>query len=317
MTTLPPGRDVLVVGDINLDVLVHPVRPIEYGTDVPARITRRPGGAGANVAVRLARLGRSVTLAGCVGRDDAGVAVTEPLAAEGVRLAVRTVSSLPTGAIVAIVDPAGQRSFASDRGANLEFSPSDLSAELIREHRHLHVSGYTLFEPGPRSAAKHAIGTALRLGRTVSIDPASAGPLREYGVAAFIADTNGVTVLLPNSEEARALAGIDESATDETESDEAANPSHTSAARAARMLTQSYPIVAVSCGAAGALWADRHTVLRRPSVRPPGPVLDTTGAGDAFTAGVLSTWLTGGDPRSCLEGGLRAAAATVSQVGAQ
>nr|MBA3800646.1 carbohydrate kinase family protein [Geodermatophilaceae bacterium] len=130
----PPGRDVLVVGDINLDVLVRPVRPIEHGTDVAADIRQRPGGAGANVAWGLARLGVSTTLAGCVGGSDAD-AVTDPLRAAGVALEIRSVVEARTGVIVAIIGPDGERSMASDRGANLAVGEADIPEETIAAHR--------------------------------------------------------------------------------------------------------------------------------------------------------------------------------------
>lgn len=292
----PAQRDVLVVGDINLDVLVRPARPIQLGTDVDAEIGRRPGGAGANVAAGLSRSGSATTLAGCVGENDAG-AVTELLREAGVHLAVREVRGARTGAVVAIIGPDGERSMATDRGANLALDVSDLPDELIDRHRHLHVSGYSLFDAGTRLAAVSAISRALAMGKSVSVDPASVAPLLAYGVANFRADITGVDVLLPNADEARVLSG---------ESD---------LHEAARALAKTHPIVAVTCGADGALWADSQSVRQHAAV--PDQVLDTTGAGDAFTAGLLSAWLGGATADTCLIAGQRAAAAAVSRWGAQ
>jgi len=289
---------VLVVGDVNLDVLVRPERPIEAGTDVPAEIGQQPGGAGANVAVGLARLGVAVTLAGCVGATDSAP-TTDRLRAAGVKLALRAVSDLTTGAIVAIIDPDGERSMASDRGANLALRESDLPESLIAGHRHLHVSGYTLFDAGTRPAALAAISRARALGRTVSIDPASIAPLQEYGVANFLADIDGVDLLLPNTAEALALSGL---------------PDVTAAAAS---LASSFSVVAVTCGADGALWADTEGLLRQPASTRTGPVRDTTGAGDAFTAGLLAAWLAGQSSDQCLSAGQDAAADAVTRWGAQ
>jgi len=294
----PPGRDVLVVGDINLDVLVRPVRPIEHGTDVAADIRQRPGGAGANVAWGLARLGVSTTLAGCIGASGAH-AVTDPLRAAGVALEIRSVVEARTGVIVAIIGPDGERSMASDRGANLAVGEADIPETTIAKHRHLHVSGYLMFDPGTRQAALSAIGRARKLGRTVSVDPSSVAPLRAYGVAAFLADISGVDLLLPNADEARAL-----SATAEVEA-------------AAGVLASAFPVVAVTCGAGGALWADAGGVLRRPVPFGPVALLDTTGAGDAFTAGLLAAWLAGRSPTSCLDAGLHTAAEVIGRWGAR
>jgi len=293
-----PVRDVLVVGDINFDVLVRPERPIEHGTDVSAEIRQRPGGAGANVAVGLGRLGVATTLAGCVGSSDSEP-ISDRIRAAGVQPALRGVNDIPTGTIVAIIGADGERSMASDRGANLALTEADLPEALIAAHRHLHVSGYTLFEPGTRGAAVTAIGRAQALGRTVSVDPASVAPLRGYGVEAFLTDIGGIDMLLPNTEEAQVLSGLMD------------------VEQAALCLAGKFPMVAVTCGAAGALWADHGLVLRRPSLAGPGQVLDTSGAGDAFTAGLLAAWLDGRSPTSCLDAGQRSAAAVVTGWGAQ
>lgn len=291
-------RDVLVVGDVNLDLLVAPERPIERATDVAAEIRQRPGGAGANVAAGLARLGTSTTLAGCVGTNDAA-AVTHLLDRAGVQLALRTVNDARTGTVVAIIGPDGERSMASDRGANRALREADLGADLIAVHRHLHISAYAMFDPETRIAVRSAIERARAQGVTVSVDPASVGPLRAYGIAEFRADIDGIDLLLPNSEEAIALSGESE-----IES-------------AARNLARAFPVVALTCGADGAVWADQHDVLRRPAAVPPGPVIDTTGAGDAFTAGLLTAWLAGQSPIACLDAGARTAAQIVARWGAQ
>ena len=74
----------------------------------------------------------------------------------------------------------------------------------------------------------------------------------------------------------------------------------------------------MSLGADGALWAAGEEVLHRPA--HPAVVVDTTGAGDAFTAGVLSAWTSAGgrpDPAAALAAGLRCAAAVVGRTGAR
>lgn len=250
------------------------------------------------MAVGLARLGMSTTIVGCIGRTDAS-AVIQPLRAAGVHLSLRSVGRARTGMIVAIVGIDGERSMASDRGANRALRPTDIGAELIATHRHLHVSGYSLFDRATAGAARSAIARARALGRTVSVDPASVAPLRAYGVARFRADITPIDLLLPNSEEAFALSGA------------------TEVEAAARALVPSFPAVVITCGAAGALWADRGGMHQRPAAVLGGPVVDTTGAGDAFTAGLLAAWLGGQAPVRCLDAGQRAAAEVVTRWGAQ
>jgi sugar/nucleoside kinase (ribokinase family) len=284
---------VLVVGDVATDVVVVLSGAPAPGSDRPATIRTRGGGAGANVAVRLAGLGVDVQLAGCVGADPAGAGLAAELAAAGVRTALRTVEGAATGTIVSLVEPGGQRSMLADRGANLELRPQDVPPPPAGGH--LHLSGYTLF--GPREAGLAALAAAAAAGCTISVDPASVVPLEAYGVQRWLADTAPATLLLPNTDEARLLTGC-------------ADP-----AEAARALATRHPVVAVSLGADGALWAADGEVLHRPAHR--ATVVDTTGAGDAFAAGLLAAWLAGGGPTAALDAGLALAAAVVARPGAR
>jgi len=291
------GRPVLVVGDVATDVVVVLAGAPAPGSDRGASISTRGGGAGANVAVHLARLGVHVGLAGCVGDDTAGAGLLAELTAAGVRPALRVVPGTPTATIVSLVEPDGRRSMLADRGASLALTPGDLP-ELPAEG-HLHLSGYTLLDPGPRGAGLAALAAAAAAGCTISVDPASIGPLARYGVDRWLADTAAATLLLPNAEEARLLTGCRD-----TED-------------AATALAARYPVVAVTLGPDGALWASGDVLVHRPA--RPTEVVDTTGAGDAFAAGLLAVWLDDRDvdPTVALDAGLAVAADVVRRPGAR
>jgi ribokinase len=267
------------------------------GSDRPASISTRGGGAAANVAAHLARLGVDVELAGCVGDDPPGTGLAAELTAAGVRPALRTVPGVPTGTVVSLVEPGGQRSFLADRGANLELAPRDVP--LPGPGGHLYVSGYTLLHPRPRAAGLRALRDALAAGCTVSVDPASTGPLALYGADRWLADTAGATLILPNAAEARLLTGCRDPA------------------EAARALAAGYRIVTVKLGADGALWASGDVLVHRPA--RPTTVVDTTGAGDAFAAGLLAAWLRDPcvDPAAALDAGQALAAEVVRHPGAR
>jgi ribokinase len=291
------ARPVVVVGDVATDVVAVLAGEPAPGSDRPAAIRSRGGGAGANVAIHLARLGVPVTLAGCVGDDPAGAGLLAELAAAGVRTALRTVPGVATGTIVSLVEPGGERSMLADRGANLQLRPDDVPAPPAGGH--LHLSGYTLLDAGPRAAGLAARATAVAAGCTVSVDPASTGPLTAYGVDRWLADTAAATLLLPNADEARLLTGTSD------------------AAEAARLLARRHPVVAMSLGGDGALWASGDVLVHRPAV--PTDVVDTTGAGDAFAAGLLAAWLDSpeADPGRALDAGLALAAEVVRRPGAR
>ncbi len=285
----------VVVGDLATDVVAVLAGEPAPGSDRPATIRSRGGGAGANVAAHLAGLGVPVVLAGCAGDDAAGAALLAELTAAGVGLAVRTVPGAATGTIVSLVEPGGQRSMLADRGANLDLRAGDVPSP--GPGGHLHLSGYTLLDERPRTAGLAALAAARAAGCTVSVDPASTGPLRAHGVQRWLADIGGADLLLPNADEARLLSG------------------RADVRDAARALTRRHAAVAVTLGAEGALWASGDDLVHRPA--RPADVVDTTGAGDAFTAGLLAVWLDGGEPSAALAAGLARAADVVGRFGAR
>jgi len=283
---------IVVVGDVMVDVVVRLSGPIAHGSDTPAEIVERGGGAAANVAVWLARAGAPVVLVGRVGDDAAGRAVVSALRDEGVEVRVAVDPRRPTGTCVVLVAPDGERSMLPDRGANAALAPPPLPADAA----HLHVAGYALLDPGARPAALAALAAARAAGVPTSVDPASASPLAAAREA-FLGWIEGVDVLLPNADEATTLTGtVDPEA-------------------AARALSASVREVVVTLGAAGALWTDGTTVDRVPAV--PAEVVDTTGAGDAFTAGLLAARLAGAGARATMQAGAALAARAVARPGAR
>ena len=129
---------------------------------------------------------------------------------------------------------------------------------------------------------------------SVSVDPSSSALLS----AAFLDWAVGAGLLLPNAQEAEALTGE-------------ADPE-----RAARALAARFDEVVVTLGAEGALWTDSAEVLRVPA-EPVEAVTDSTGAGDAFAAGLLSARMAGASTEEALAAGCRLAARAVTQSGAR
>jgi sugar/nucleoside kinase (ribokinase family) len=284
------GR-VVVVGDVMTDIVAALSGPVAPGSDTAARITRRGGGAGANTAAWLARAGAPVTLLGRVGDDAEGRAAAAELAAEGVDLLLATDPARPTGACVVLVEPGGERSMLPDAGANAGLEAVPLPAGAA----HLHLAGYALLHPGSRPAARSLLAAARAAGLSVSVDPSSAAPLNRVGPAAFLEWVAGVDLLLPNRGEAAALTAI---------------PDPKGAARA---LAGHAREVVVKLGAQGAMWSDGERLLRAPAVDV--QATDTTGAGDAFAAGLIAARLGGADPADALGAGCALAAEAVARSG--
>ncbi|WP_433270350.1 carbohydrate kinase family protein [Actinosynnema sp. CS-041913] len=283
---------IIVVGDAGLDVVARHSGPIVHGGDSRASVTIAPGGAGANTAVWLAACGASPTLVARVGADSAGRQVHAELSSVGVRCAFAVDPERSTCCVVVLVDETGQRSMLPDRGANARFSPEDLDPLLLDGAGHLHLSGYVLLDATSRPAGLAVLAAARAAGLTTSVDPQSAALIYD----GFLDDVRGVDLLLPNTEELVALTG-------------SAAPASASA------LLDVVGAVALTSGADGAGWVDADGVVSVPAV--PVDCVDSTGAGDAFDAGLLAAWLDGASREDALSAGVAAAARAVSGVGAQ
>jgi ribokinase len=288
---------VLVVGDIVTDILAVYSGLLAVGSDTAADISIAGGGSGANTAAWLASLNCPVSLVGVAGTDRAGDQRLAELAAAGVDCtAIRRSPDAPTGSVIVLADTA-ERSMLCDRGANLLLSPSDVDSALAGPAAHLHLSGYMLLDSTSRPAGRHALAAAKAYGLTTSVDAASAAPLRRVG-AAFLDWVRGTDILFANLEEAMALL-----------------PASDKPADLARSLATYARHAVVKLGPYGAMWAGEDgTVVRIPAT-PATAVVDPTGAGDAFAAGLLAAWLTGADPTSALHGGARCGAQAVALIG--
>ncbi len=282
----------LVVGDVMIDTIVRLEGPIAVGSDRRARIALRPGGSAANQAVWLAHFGAKVDFVGRVGAADRQ-AETRLFARAGVAAHLTGDSAHETGRLIALVDPSGERSFLTDRGANEALESKDVDDALIAGAALIHLSGYSFFAPSPRAAALDVMRRAA--GKPVGVDPASAELLREVGAANFLAWTRGASMLFPNAEEAAVLAG-----TDDTEEQGARLNAH-------------YPLVVVKRGAAGCE-AFEGKLRWRVAALPAKP-LDTTGAGDAFVAAFLAARLKGLAIEDCLARAAAAGAAATEILG--
>ncbi len=221
----------LVVGDVMSDILVRLDEPFAHGSDAAARIVERPGGSAASFAVWLAREGVEVDFVGRVGASDVE-RLAEAFRADGVTPWLAADPDLPTGRLIAIVEPSGERSFLTDRGANDGLEAADIPEAALARADWVHLTGYSFQHPRPRAAARELMRRAAS--RPVSVDPASAAPLRAMGAQAFLGWTAGAAVIFPNADEAAALT--------ETEAP----------ALQRERLAAHYPLVVIKRGAAGA-----------------------------------------------------------------
>jgi len=288
------GRRVVVFGDVIDDIVVVPRGPIRVDTDTPSSIRHRSGGSAANAAAWLASAGAEVDFVGLVGKGDVERHSAD-LASAGVTPHLAAHPTLPTGAIVVLVD--GQnRTMLTERGANAELGPDDVPDALLDSAALVHFSGYSIFASRDLDAFTRLIQRAGARGVEVSVDPGSAGFLEDFGVERFLDVIDGASILLPNLDEGRILTGLDDPE------------------EIATTLGKRFPLVALTLGETGVMVANRGTEC---SYRRANKVeiLDSTGAGDAFSAGFLEAWLRTRDVEAAADAGIALAARAVATVG--
>jgi ribokinase len=285
---------VAVIGDSTLDVTVRPSEPLRPGGDVAARILVSPGGQGANVAVRLARRGTPVRLVTSLADDAAGQLLHQALEREGVELTV--LEGPVTGRVVALIDGDGERTMISDR---LLLDAAGIVAGI--EVDWLHCSGYPLDDD------RFGDALAARLGARPSATRLSVGggSLRpDAGSAATFAGRVARAhpdLLLLSRDEAIALLGMDQGSL---------------ASQAAELAArQADALVLVTGGAAGSAAAGLGLLLTAPATALDEPMLDATGAGDAYAAALIAELLERPWPPSAAD--LQFAMAEASELGAR
>lgn len=263
--SLTPPR-IVIVGSVNMDLVARvPRLPRPGETLSGTSFATFPGGKGANQAVAVARLGGRATFVGRVGDDAFGKQLLRGLRREGVDVRnVHTLADTASGVAVIAVDDSGQNAITVVPGANARLRPQDIRAAepviaaadaLLLQ---LEVPLDTVYE-AVRLAQKHEVFTVL--------DPA---PVPPGGLPAKWRNLS-IDIISPNETEAAQLGG---------------KPcTHDKAAIACleSLLMDSKAAIAVlKRGARGALL---HAFVK-PAFFPalPVKVVDTTAAGDAFTA---------------------------------
>jgi len=287
---------ILVIGSINMDVVLKAEKfPAPGETVLGTDLSLIPGGKGANQAVALSRLGASSSLLGRVGADPWGKELAGKLSENGVDTEnVTAVDSLPTGNATIIVDQEGENRIVLIAGANDALLPEDVDLALAGKAA---WDAILLQLEIPLETVCHAISAGAARGIPVILD---AGP----PVKLSLEKLRGVTVLSPNESETEALTGIRPDGLE-------------SASRAAALLEKSTGAreVVLKLGDRGALCRNngQWEILEAHRV----DVVDTTAAGDSFTAALAIEYTRETGIKEATRRAMAAGALAVTRLGAQ
>lgn len=266
---LPQRAPIVCIGGTNMDRKLRTLAPLQMGTSNPVSQRETPGGVARNVAENLARLGLPVHLLTAVGDDAPG----RELLAQAARLRIATGGSLlaadqATGSYTAVLDANGAMLLALSHMALTE----QLSPDFLRLNAAQRAAAsLTMIDLNlPAASVAQLIGEAAASQRPLIVVAVSTPKM-----ARLPQDLNGVHCLLLNEDELATLHGKP------LKSAAALHRAHQALrARGLRHLV-------VTQGAAGVLYSagDELQALTAPAVE----VLDVTGAGDAFSAGVCAS----------------------------
>lgn len=270
--------DVVCLGEVLVDFVAE---DLNVALENVVRFRRAPGGAPANVACGVVKLGGTAAFVGKVGDDPFGRMLTRTLGDVGVDTSHLAVSSAARTTLVFVgVHRDGRKDMCFYRhpGADMMLSAADIDAAWLASAKALHFGSISLIDPGPREATLRAARIARQAGLLVTFDPNYRQGLWPSEAEARHRIAEGLAlaeVVKVADEELRLVAGSDD---------------HRTAAE--YILAQGPHLAVISCGAEGSHGFLRGDVPGRASSDCPVPgfrvkAVETTGAGDGFMASLL------------------------------
>ena len=284
--------DLVTIGHVLMDIRIFidefPKADEEAKTD---KLSLGGGGSAANVAVGASRLGVKSGFIGSIGFDTFGRVLLEELEHEGVDVAhVKVDTSTSSGLTVIAINNKGQVIMFGYTGASDKLFPSDLNKEYISSSEHVHITGLSF------DTALAAAKIAKKANVTVSFDPGRL--MSKMGLKRLLPLLHYVDQILLNQEEARELTGVIE------------------LEKAAKAIIKSgLKMVIIKRGPDGVFAMNHSKSFSVPAY--PVKVVDTTGAGDAFSAGFITAQLEGKNFEDSVEFANATANLKITRVGAR
>lgn len=289
-------KDILVIGSLNMDFVLNlesiPKPGETLSTD---KFELIPGGKGANQAYTLGKLGASVALIGCVGRDEYADRILNNLKSVNVDVSgVVRLDNVNTGTAFVSVDSSGENSIIVARGAN-----GMLSKDIIDNNIHLLKNAKMIIMQLeiPIEVVTYVAKLAKKLGKTVILDPAPA----KKDLPAELLEC--IDIIKPNETELQTITGVSSKSSIDIIS------------TASELLNRGINNVIVTLGANGSLLINKENITKFSALDV--DVVDTTAAGDSFTAGLAKSLIEGKSLNEAIKYGHIVSSIVVTRKGAQ
>lgn len=277
--------DVLGLGTCNADFLMNVPRFSTADDEIDIRNLKISlGGSAANFVVGVSKQGLKTGIMARIGNDHYGSYITNEFKVRGVNTERLVEINERTGMAFVAVEPEGEKSIYTFMGANSRFKLENDDINLIKNSEILHITG--MYIEVVEQASKHA--------NILSFNPGNI--LSSYGFEALEIILKRTQILFLNSKEVTLLTGMDVD-------------------KGAKHLVETgVPYVIVTMGKNGSKVYTESTVIKSPSQQLKAK--DTTGAGDSFAAGFISSLFNKRELKECLENGNQCASMCVTKWGA-
>lgn len=289
------SKKIVVIGSCNTDMVISMERlPLPGETLLGGEFFMNPGGKGANQAVAAARLGGKVTFVAKVGSDPFGMRAIDQYKAEGIGTRYVFVDKeYPSGVALILVDARGENSIAVASGANAHLTPEDIN----NAHTAIEDSDIVLMQlETPIETVTHVAQLAMQAGKKVILNPAPAQHLPEALMRCLY-------MLIANETEAEYISGVQITDMD-------------SVARAADIIGhRGVENVVITLGSKGAFIKEKGAYHQVAALRV--KAVDATAAGDTFCGALCVALAEGKGITEAVDFANRAAAITVTRMGAQ
>jgi len=258
------------------------------------------GGSAANTIVGVASFGVKSAYIGKVKDDELGYVFAEDIRATGVDFSTPAAAEGPaTGRCFIYVTPDGERTMNTFLGASAYLSPDDVDEELVRAARVLYLEGYMWDRPAAKAAFQKAAEIAREMGRRVALTLSDSLCVDRFrGEFIDLMRRGLVDTLFANADEILSLYQT---------------PHFAEAVDAVR---REGVLAAVTRSEKGSIVVDGRHTYEAPAFSV-ARIVDTTGAGDMYSAGFLAGLAKGADYETCARLGALAAAEIIAHVGAR